>query len=289
MSIKSSVYNNNSINSTGNYDGCVSYAEGIVVPNENFVAKRPLDFMLVSFPVHWKYPVRYVLNEKVNPDDLNCLLSWFLDLCAWNNITVRCITKDGTLVNLISIKLFGGKLKHSLGKINGGFTYDGNNYKFYFIPDLPPTLKLACNALGKLEIFLDRKCRKIAWTFITLLHEKQTQSGIKFSNSLSGKHIHYFGNKMNVKFAAQTVADLSEFIMYPAHPSFQNAEATAHFIRTIDRLFNILNVKNLYDKGFKQSLKLCYQIIWSELIVNVIEYLLTLKTIDDTPLILHRR
>ena len=82
---------------------------------------------------------------------------------------------------------------------------------------------------------------------------------------------------------------MSEFIMYPAYPSFQNAEATAHFMRTIDRLFNILNVKNLYDRGFKQSLKLCYQIIWSELILNVIEYLLILKTIDDTPLILHRR
>ena len=57
-------------------------------------------------------------------------------------------------------------------KINGGFTYDGNYYKFYFIPDLPPTLKLDCNALGKLGIFLDNKCRKIAWTFITLLHEE---------------------------------------------------------------------------------------------------------------------
>ena len=172
MSIKSSVYKNNSINSTGNYDGCVSYAEGIVVPNESFVAKKPLDFMLVSFQVHWKYPVRYVLNEKVNTDDLNCFLSWILDLCAGNNINVRCITKDGTLVNLISIKLFGGKLQYSLGKINDGFTYDGNYYKFYFIPDLPPTLKLDCNALGKLGIFLDNKCRKIAWTFITLLHEE---------------------------------------------------------------------------------------------------------------------
>ena len=115
------------------------------------------------------------------------------------------------------------------------------------------------------------------------------QSGRKFGNSLSGKDIHYFGNKMNVKFAAQTVADVSKFIMYLVYSSFQNAEATAHCMRTIDRLFNILNVKNLYDKGFKQSLKLCYQIIWSELIVNEIEYLLILKTIDDRPLILYRR
>ena len=91
---------------------------------------------------------------------------------------------------------------------------------------------------------------------------------------------------MNVKFPAPTIADASAFIMYSGHPFFQNAEATVHFMRTIDRLSDILNVKNLYGKGFKQPLKSCNQIIWGELKV---EYLLTLKTIDGTPLIIHRR
>ena len=40
------------------------------------------------------------------------------------------------------------------------------------------------------------------------------QSVLKFGNSLSGKHIQYFRNKMNLKFAAQTVADAIESIMY---------------------------------------------------------------------------
>ena len=60
-------------------------------------------------------------------------------------------------------------------------------------------------------------------------------------------------------------------------------------MRTNDRVSDILNVKNLHGKGFKQPLKSCNQIIWSELNVKLIEYLLALKTIDSTPLILHRR
>ena len=61
------------------------------------------------------------------------------------------------------------------------------------------------------------------------------------------------------------------------------------FMRKIDRLSDIFNVKNLYGKGFKQPLKSYNQIIWCELKVNLIEYLLILKTIDGTPLIIHRR
>ena len=57
------------------------------------------------------------------------------------------------------------------------------------IPDPPPILKLARNALGELKIFLDNKCRKIKWKFITKLHEKQMQSDLNFGNTISVKHI----------------------------------------------------------------------------------------------------
>ena len=55
------------------------------------------------------------------------------------------------------------------------------------------------------------------------------QSGLKFGNSLFGKHIQYFCNKMNVIIAAPTssssVTDTIEFVMLFSHP-FQNAEGT---------------------------------------------------------------
>ena len=50
--------------------------------------------------------------------------------------------------------------------------------------DPPPMLKLARNVFGELGIFLDSKCRKIEWKFITKLHEKQVQSGLKFGNTI---------------------------------------------------------------------------------------------------------
>ena len=55
------------------------------------------------------------------------------------------------------MKLFGGKLGHSLEKITGGFTNDGYDYKLYFIPDPPFILNLALDVRGELRIFLDNK------------------------------------------------------------------------------------------------------------------------------------
>ena len=94
---------------------------------------------------------------------MNCLLSRILDLCAGNNINVQCITMDGTAVNFISIELFGGKLGHHLKKIMAISLMMATIINL----DPLPFLKLARNALGELGIFLDNKCRKIEWTFIT--------------------------------------------------------------------------------------------------------------------------
>ena len=102
---------------------------------------------MVSFGGHWKYPVGYVLVDKVNADDLKCLLYRILDLCAENILNVCCITMDGTAVNCSSMKLPGCKLGDSLEEIHGGFTRNGYDYKLYFILDL----KLTRNALGEVK------------------------------------------------------------------------------------------------------------------------------------------
>ena len=63
---------------------------------------------------------------------------------------------------------------------------------------------------------------------------------------------------MNVKFAAQifssSVADAIEFLMFPKHPNFKHAEGTINFIRVIDKLFDMLNSKNLFSKSYKKVL-----------------------------------
>ena len=53
---------------------------------------------------------------------------------------------------------------------------------------------------------------------------------------------------MKVNIAAQTfsssVADALEFLMKAGHPSFIDAEGTIVFIRTIDKLFDILDSRS---------------------------------------------
>ena len=62
---------------------------------------------------------------------------------------------------------------------------------------------------------------------------------------------------MNVKVAAQTlsssVADAIEFLMVSGNPLFQEAHATIVFIRMIDKIFDLLNSKNLRSSGFKKT------------------------------------
>ena len=55
----------------GDMIGYVNFGKDIAVPDPDAVAKEALVFMLVSFKGGgWKYPVRYVLCDKINAKDL---------------------------------------------------------------------------------------------------------------------------------------------------------------------------------------------------------------------------
>ena len=169
---------------------------------------------------------------------------------------------DGTSTNLRAMQLFGYKLGKSLTlqHIDGSFMYTGYEHKLFFTPDPPHMLKLARNALCELGVFIDGEGKIVQWSFIQKLHEEQTLQGLKFANKLSSNHINIRRHKMNVRLAAQTfsssVADAFQFLMESGHPGFKNAEATIFFIRTIDRLFDLLNAKNPHGRGYKQSIRL---------------------------------
>ena len=140
MSIKSSIFYNPA---TGSYEGYVDYGDGIEVPDDDIAATEASVLMLVSFRGHWKYPIGYVLDDKLNAQDLNCLLSRALTLCAQNKIKIRCITMDGTSTNLSAMKLFGCAFGHNLDGIDNTFYHEAYDYMIYFIADPVHMLKLA--------------------------------------------------------------------------------------------------------------------------------------------------
>ena len=60
--------------------------------------QEELVLMVESCWEHWKYPVGYVLDDKIYLEDPNHLLSRKLDFCVLNDIKVRCVTSGGTTV-----------------------------------------------------------------------------------------------------------------------------------------------------------------------------------------------
>ena len=52
------------------------------------------------------------------------------------------------------------------------------------------------------------------------------------------------------------VSNAINFLYLSGHPSFIHAGSTINFIKIIDRLFDLLNSKNLFSKGYKRPLKL---------------------------------
>ena len=92
-----------------------------------------------------------------------------------------------------------------------------------------------------------------------------------------------------MKGLSASVADAIEFFMRFGHPSFQYAEGTIEFIRIIDKLFDVLNVRNPFGKGFKTPLRLSNCSVWGSVIESSITYLIKLKCGDGTPLVKHRR
>lgn len=91
--------------------------------------------------------------------------------------------------------------------------------------------------------------------------------------------------KMKVALAAQTlnssVADAIEFCARDLSLSeFQGNEATVRFIRCIDRLFNFLNSRNPFAKGYKAPLRPTNEFLWRPQILAELKYLKNIKNIE---------
>lgn len=122
------------------------------------------------------------------------------------------------------------------------------------------------------------------------LHALQKQLTLKLKNRLSSQCINWKQNKMKVKYAVRvlssSVANAIEFLEAEGFEDFRDSSATVKFLRTIDRLFDILNSRNPFGKGFKTPI-FSKNIEYLRHIVNdTTKYLFSLKTSDGR--LLHR-
>ncbi|CAB3999730.1 Hypothetical predicted protein [Paramuricea clavata] len=126
------------------------------------------------------------------------------------------------------------------------FKHPTANYYVYAILDPCHMLQLARNALAHLNF--------------SSLNRIQEGEGFTFPNKFSSKHLQFEKHKMNVKLSAQTlslsVADAIEFLdSFMELTEFCNSRGTVKFVRTIDRLFDMLNSLSPITKGSERPLQ----------------------------------
>ena len=74
----------------------IDLGENIATDDEDREAKEALFLMLVALRSNWKYPVGYVLIDKVDASTLSSLLCRALRLGVEHSILIRCKAMDGS-------------------------------------------------------------------------------------------------------------------------------------------------------------------------------------------------
>ena len=123
----------------------------------------------------------------------------------------------------------------------------------------------------------------------SLMHE-----GLTLANKIGINHTKWQQHKMKVKYAVQTlsssVAKALTFLQCDLrHPDFQNCGPTVDFINTIDKLFDILNSRYAYARGFKHPIRIQNLEGIEKTFIATSEYLLALKSTERQLLVYGRR
>ena len=100
--------------------------------------------------------------------------------------------------------------------------------------------------------------------------------------------------KMKVNLAAQaissSVADAIEYCSGKLKlPQFEGSAATINFIRTFDRLFDILNSRNPLANGFKSAFRTSNRTAWQPFLKQASEYILELTDTGGIKMVFSRR
>jgi len=215
--------------------------------------------MLSSLKGKWKWPIGYWFVDKIKSAVQAQLIKIAITECYKYKINVVSVTCDGAYANSSTFQILGCKLNEEFSEIKPNFSVDPTKPDLYFTPDVCHNIKLARNALGTFKAFKNENGQLIEWRYLEQLLELQNEAGFKLGNKIGSVHINGKGNSMKVKLAVQTlsssVANALQFLKQTSD-NFKNCEPTIQFIRIIDEIFDFLNSRIPFGKGFKQPIRM---------------------------------
>ena len=236
------------------YHGYVDLGNG-VVDDTLPPAKDALVFMVVSLNESWKVPCGYFFVDGLSGVERANLVKVCIQRLHDVGVKVSALICDGPSCHFSMLSALGAILKAS--NMVPYFPHpQDKKEKMYVLLDVCHMLKLVRNTLAEGGILYDKDGGKIEWQYLVQLGMLQHTEGLRLDNKLKMAHIKWKQQKMKVNLAAQafssSVADAIEYCANELKlPQFQGSEATVKFLRTFDRLFDILNSRNPLAKDYK--------------------------------------
>ena len=261
------------------YVGCADYVAALPDAGDS-LATEALVFMASGVTGHWKHPVAYFIVNKVSAAVQAQLKRDCLALLIKAGFNVKAVVFDGTFGNQSTAVKLGCKL--NIGDMRPWFYHHARPQdRIYIVLDVCHMIKLMWNLLGDCKT-IQHDNKLIKWQYIESLNALQEEEGLVLGNKLSKAHINFSKHKMNVRMAAQTisssVADAIDFLREDlSKKEFDGSEDTTTFLRKIDKLFDILNTKNIHGKRSKAPLSTNNMSEWQQYLDHMYDYLMALK------------
>lgn len=215
-------------------------------------ATHALVFMLRGINFKWKYVIGYCLIK-----------STVVSLTLMNFITR--IVKE---VEAIDLKVHGivmdmevnQKIMQSKYCSNLGYHFfehpTDNGRKLYIFFDAPHLIKNIRNNLMKYDIVVDG--HSVSWKHIELLWNLEKCNPTRLCPKLTAGHV-YVGpfSKMKVKLATQIFSHSVSSAMHTLISLMELPPAALHtatFVKKINDMFDVMNSRSIYDKGYKRAI-----------------------------------
>ena len=119
-------------------------------------------------------------------------------------------------------------------------------------------LKLVRNTVGDKKFIVDGDGNIVKWDYIKQLQELQASAGLHLGNKIRVSHINYHRKKWTLNlphnYLVNRFADALQYCGTKKIPGFIGCEATVKFNRVFNRVFDVLQSRNLRTHGFKKPL-----------------------------------
>jgi hypothetical protein len=236
------------------------------------VAKNALVFLLVPLNSNWKIPVAYYLTNGLTGKILA-------------NLTCNILTHAG---NQSMLSELGVHLTYPLNSSSFPHPADPSKSVYVFL-DNCHMFKLIRNMLASyVSIKNGNTGNIISWNFIKKLHELQQDEGLRLANKLKRNHLEFASQKMKVNLSVQALSNSTAQALLClktlGHAEFQGCEETVSFIEIMDSLFDIMNSRNPFGKGFKAPLRQANKTTWLSFLNRAEKYITSLQTTEGVPL-----